>query len=62
MTCIFVTQFRRDAELAAGLGVAVGLIGIEMVRYHDLDNKNDSHDDLKLVDGMIEKWMCRAFY
>ena len=32
MTCIFVTQFRRDAELAAGLGVAVGLIGIEMVR------------------------------
>ena len=57
-----MTQFRRDAELAAGLGVAVGLIGIEMVCYHDLDDMDDDLDDLKLVYGMIEKWMSYAFY
>ena len=41
--------------------MAVGLIGIEMVCSHDLDDLND-HDDLKLVDGMIDKWTSRAFY
>ena len=41
----------------------MGLIGIEMVGYHNLDDMDDDHrDDLKLVDGMIEKWMSCVFY